>query len=98
MTIKHTPGPWYVDNMSSNDGDILITAKLKGHTTGRLHIANVTGLKGQNNVNLISAAPKLLEAAKAAVPFLVSLGYVGGDIVDGLQSAIAKAEGDYDTI
>lgn len=89
MKRKHTPGPWNMDkygNIKSGDTPI---------ACGGVWLTNTEySPEAKANSALITAAPELLEAAKSAVPFLESLGYVGGDIVDNLKAAIAKAEGE----
>ena len=64
---KHTPGPWYRDDLLPPNGRTVIA-----RTTGGIPISATTddwiGYEGEDeaNAHLIAAAPELLEALKDA--------------------------------
>lgn len=92
--VKHTPGPWTFGFESVDPEWAVVTIK------GGLVVANVNADHRQNaNARLISAAPDLFEALKAALPFIEE-GFRGfgdpdreGHALELMLAAIAKAEG-----
>ena len=100
MTIKHTPGPYFID---SRDDYRIVYAVVDGH---RIEIAyephhtrfyescSITDADGTTaNINLIASAPELLEALKKTLNWLSS--YPGGGALDTWKQAhvaIKKAE------
>ena len=105
MTVKHTPGPWRVDDDSS-DFDIYVVgrpvwgAKRYG-VPGEWDVCTIEILderpdETMANARLMAAAPELLEAAKSMVARWPTDQQNDGPLYDeaqALRSAIAKAEG-----
>lgn len=85
--IKHTPGPWIVNNGQMEVGE----GKLSIEAENEYFIAQVDeGMRQQENAKLISAAPDLLAAL---------MNYVDGcsssiDAASIARAAIAKATGE----
>jgi hypothetical protein len=99
---KHTPGPWVV---VTEDGSIGSVAAADGSAVAQAQIRGT--LKKPNNeerranAHLIAAAPELLKACKAALPYLrnhigMTLDEGPGDRIalDMCEEAIAKATGE----
>lgn len=88
---KHTPGPW-VASKDAVPKDYIQTT-IYAETTGQ-RVATV--FQSEDNVHLIAAAPKLLEACKQLVRRVQELenplNVVSGEQLRGLE-AIAEAEG-----
>lgn len=88
---KHTQGPWEVREMEH----INICGKLPGQgaqSVGRLQVATVTRLRGEETANaaLIAAAPELLAVMKDAQGLLDN---ASAELRKRYRAAIAKAEG-----
>ena len=100
MSIKHTPGPWIgagpsfgdplprytteiVTEWEDEDGEALSICELPFH-----HHDD----ENEANARLIAAAPDLLEALKAAEPYLRHAN-VAYNVYVQARAAIAKAEG-----
>lgn len=81
--VKHTPGPWNVNDERGIDGNIYIEDALGV-------VAIVTD---EANVRLLAAAPELLEVAQG---ILVDdmLQYLPAEYVSKVRAAIAKATGE----
>ena len=63
--VKHTPGPWFVDQYEDEESRHVITSK-----PDHLYVAYTIGGLGKEqeaNADLIAAAPDLLEALRAFV-------------------------------
>lgn len=96
---KHTPGPWKVaahsgqhrSFISSNDESVL-PIKNDG-----IYIAHVLGPDNKANARLIAAAPDLLTALKALLPFTQFAGEMDTTARERAKqdasAAVAKAEG-----
>lgn len=85
---KHTPGPWTALNRGYKshvtDGDMNWSAEIIGPG----HAANA---------RLIAAAPELLEAGEAALPWISGLANKNPSVAPfatALRAAIAKAKGE----
>ena len=85
MTHKHTPGPWYYDDIIDQvesfeeDGNRSLQVKIDCHSDNKLA-----------NTHLIAAAPELLKALEIAqryVPKISGSGYII------IKEAIKKARG-----
>lgn len=92
---KHTPGPW----TASGRGDY---GDLGGNSVVihgrndccRIAVVHHHGYEEDDaNVNLIAAAPELLDATKLAVFEFERDGEVFRDAIRAMKRAIAKAEG-----
>jgi hypothetical protein len=93
MTVKHTPGPWTVDEI-----DVGRTAHILGGVSNFCaEIVATVALEGQEsqaNARLIAAAPDLLEALRRALWCLDHEQYDQDDPYYGaINAAIAKATG-----
>jgi len=91
---KHTAGPWEIRELEH----INICGKLPGQgqqAIGRLQVATVTRLRGQEKANaaLIAAAPELLALCKETLEAVDLDGNNRKGLRQALQAAIAKAEG-----
>jgi len=91
--MKHTPGPWQINEKRDDaweilgpDGDTIYTICELGYTGGN----------ASANATLIAAAPELLNACIAAKAVLASH-YGEGATLMILNAAIAKAEGRADS-
>ena len=86
---KHTKGPWTALEISSlkKDGDVTyLLCNETPHAHGTLY-----GVK-RGDVDLISAAPEMLEALKSALLEMKSK--QGSPVKKKVMEAIAKAEGE----
>lgn len=90
---KHTPGPWYVDDVDQDNIEIIgkpSWACSRNYIDGEWAVAKADDFMGEHpeetaaNARLIASAPDLLKALKAVV--------YSGDF-DAAIAAIAKAEG-----
>lgn len=81
--IKHTPGPWNVNDERGIDGNIYIEDALGV-------VAIVTD---EANARLIAAAPELLEVAQGILADDM-LQYLPAEYVSKVRAAIAKATGE----
>lgn len=83
--IKHTPDPWTAD---LNEGMILSKCINEYGNFIVTHIARDLTNEDKSNVQLMAAAPELLEACKIALS-------EGDELtsIRALQAAISKAEG-----
>ena len=86
--MAHTPGPWDYQNdtIASTHGDI-----------ARVHYQSSRAKKGWDDRPLIAAAPDLLSALKAHLPWDEDYGPVRGwgiwqDAVDAINKAEGKGE------
>ena len=101
MTIKHTPGPWTVDEHQGN-GDLVVRSLDSDDIVANCQ-SDSYGLAEQRememeraaNAQLMSAAPELL-AALEEITELIQWSESGGEeerAYDAARAAIAKAEG-----
>lgn len=97
--MKHTPGPWRFqrEHTVSFDGSGDVAFPIY-NTSGKF--AHVATAMSEANARLITAAPELLEACKAALEFtpaawknLKQTHDAENEYVVRLRAAIAKAEG-----
>lgn len=95
MENKHTKGPWCYSSDVVDRGFYIETVDKSHQNTfiGTIGGGLQSKAEIKSNAALISAAPDLLEAAKAALQFFVSTGRVNLAVVELLQSAIEDAEG-----
>ncbi len=100
MTAKYTPAPWVNDHGLVNGRESC--AKFGDTSSFDLFDTNDYPAEMRDEMmataQLISAAPDLLEALKAARPHVVFVNTIAGDDVlrarlEQLDAAIAKAEG-----
>ena len=100
--MKHTPGPWIIDDESFTDLDgsetiVIFTPEGRGY--GR--VAMVYAEHGRDselwpNANLIATAPDLLEALEYLVLDLENSGEIletDSKRIEFMENAIAKARG-----
>lgn len=104
---KHTPGPWEVTEV--NSGSNLVYRKIRAAKCKNSSGSDSVGFAGayempdqkeaEANARLIAAAPELLAACKAALPYLqdhvaMTLDEGPGDRIafDVMEAAITKAE------
>lgn len=108
MTAQHTPGPMasYTLNISADSG---YESSTEGRCTAHQYGIAIAALHGETttSLDLIAAAPKLLEAAQQAERWIaqqmVDIGWPqeridsppSGSHLFNLRSAIAKATGDH---
>ena len=93
--VKHTPGPWGV-NQSADEGAWDIgTGEWQGDSYGGLQIATAWGFYGraEADARLIAAAPELLQALEAMVALLDADGWSWPQQLADARAAIAKAKG-----
>jgi hypothetical protein len=102
MEAKHTPGPWHiVDN--GHWFDVVVPWKDNPDVVAdycpkicEVHYRSNDDIVGASNVNLIAAAPDLLEALQAIIPDAIGNHIGGPDTqarIDAARAAIAKATG-----
>lgn len=104
--MSHTPGPWVVWGVSSNDGESEVVSNRDGSKTicWTADTYNEDEDEGEatdedlSNARLIAAAPELLEAleaAKGTIEYLLSNDDNGPayNCLELISSAISKAEG-----
>lgn len=95
--VKHTPGPWKVDDDTAHGRMTLIFDQL-----GDLIADTARGMRNvdldsaasecEANARLIAAAPALLEALKELWPFIeADCDGANADLDDPYQAAMAKA-------
>lgn len=91
MDVKHTPGPWAVEQGTGyHVGDTVITARHAGMTsmTPLARISNVLGIDGAApDANLIAVAPDLREHLENMVEWFS--GFEHGDLTS--QETIRQA-------
>lgn len=92
--MKHTPGPWFVDQYEDEESRHVITSK-----PDHLYVAYTIGGLGKEqeaNASLISAAPDLLEACKRLLDAFYEdpLENDTASAVELAYDAIAKATGE----
>ena len=107
----HTPGPWSIKE--TKDGMTIRGDRRRLEIVSLIHeggeqviVGKHTGLDCLTDANarLIAAAPELLEAARAALPYLVRLGdFIGNgegdtpmgrcEVILAVKNALAHAEG-----
>ncbi len=99
---KHTPGPWFVDRSSMVAGHESAEIRTSDCEQESALVATVYQQYGDvlANAHLISAAPELLKALEACLPWVDEYVCTGlhegiGDRVasDKARAAIAKARG-----
>lgn len=85
MEAKHTPGPWLVDDKSSNDVYRYVLAECDDiHPVARVTLDGIRhDSVAEANARLIAAAPELLAAIQAMM-------YAGGK--DEFQAAFDNAK------
>ena len=84
---KHSPGPWEVIEYRGSQGHDCI-----GVSGPQLMCASVNREDGRADAQLISAAPDLLAACRAALADLIASASDDGEVADALYAAIRKAE------
>jgi hypothetical protein len=85
--VSHTPGPWLVQNEGGGEWSIWTRQPHIG-ILASVHREDINGeYPAGKNAALMASAPELLEACE----YIVSLG--GGDALDPVREAIAKARG-----
>lgn len=90
---KHTPGPWH-RNIPPATKYVTVYAGRNTHVT---YVATqyLTPEEVEANINLIAAAPELLERLKQAVEMIKDLRNEHHTVnITGLNATIAKAEGE----
>ncbi len=89
---KFTPGPWEVVSLSGWGSPFSIRMSYVAETAkpNQTHYG-VQSIRREEDANLISAAPELLEAAIEALDLLETISPFEGDVVRHLRKAIAKA-------
>lgn len=92
MTEKHTPGPWrYVrENGSPTTGPHMIVGAIPGYLA---EVRDCGSGDVAANARLISAAPELLAALRAARHYVVCQDALGADLLR-IDAVIAKALGE----
>ncbi len=102
MKIKHTPGPWGCNGLPKDEIDIEAHDEpLRVIATVKRNSTNISAMEAVANVDLIMAAPDLLEACRAMLGVceksLADLTPYAQQLlkptVDKWKAAIAKAEG-----
>ena len=89
-TMKHTPAPWVAEG-STRDGDFAIYNEETYEEVLDIHTGDIK----KNNLNLILAAPDLLEALIEMIelcPFIAP--DITSNLIDNAHAAIAKATGE----
>jgi hypothetical protein len=104
INMKHTPGPWMVGAYPDRDG-VSFSVQEVGDSTGwkqkyphaYLAVSGGWGYceEAKANMQLMAAAPELLDALKSIDRWLNGPGLIGpsGFMHDRVRAAIAKAEG-----
>jgi hypothetical protein len=97
MSETHTPGPWVATARTNAHIDIDAPGQ---HGYGATKVASTSLYKHEANARLIAAAPDLLEALKAILPFIPNTSASEGGAskysenvraADKVRAAIAKA-------
>lgn len=97
--MKHTKGPWEVENLVTNDYEPRHVEIKSGAKMIAKAFYGQTDEECAANAHLIAAAPELLEACRAANNKLCELNQDAGDTLfvaeelDILEKAIVKAQG-----
>jgi len=102
--MSHTPGPWVVWGLSSNDGEAEVVSKQDGSKTICWTADTYNEVDGEgevtsedlSNARLIAAAPDLLAALWELVHYdegSSEQGSYGEEVLMRCKDAIAKAEG-----
>ena len=68
MNAKHTPGPWAVGHEMNSErpGSVPVVAMVRDSLGGKMHVAFVNGMAGEQEANarLIASAPDMLAALR----------------------------------
>lgn len=90
---NHTPGPWRIErqNPSPTTGEWMIAGSAPGYLA---EIRDCGSGDPSANARLIAAAPDLLEALEAIRRYPKIREYVGSELADKADAAIAKARGE----
>lgn len=99
MTNSNTnfpPGPWYVERspmgVRVTHGELEEDGFLRDDVPGIGRVGELGDERALAIAHLIAAAPEMLEACKAALPFAKQYG-TNGFTASMIEAAIAKAEG-----
>lgn len=92
---KHTKGPWRIGDAGTAVFGPRKTDNSLPKTIAKLHNRPISTPEDYANAQLISAAPELLEIAKAYRNLLKTMAQTDGEVATfhHIQSVIAKAEG-----
>lgn len=103
MKTTHTPGPWQLRKFahSGNNSTFVCDSTpdgLRGEFRGQLIASMTTAPETEANLRLISAAPDLLAALKAATWLVLKYRPMGSEdeaspVLSQAHAAIEKAEG-----
>lgn len=96
MTVKHTPGPWKVDEFTRKTNEINIWAD-GTPLIAKVHLRDVSINEQFANADLIAAAPDLLEVLDEAYAELLADSHRDGPrslLLTRIEVAIAKATGE----
>lgn len=95
--FKGTEGPWTKHDKGGHPYPYICGPKeITEYGEDNFVLAYVTGMDAKHNINLIAAAPELLEALIACKTVLVGVSYTDYPVEDELtaaRAAIAKALG-----
>ena len=92
---KHTPAPWFVDEITRKTNEIKIWAK-GTPLIARVFLRDVSINEQYANAELIAAAPDLLEALKLCAAVCAGEALDKSSLINALEAsraAIAKATG-----
>jgi hypothetical protein len=106
---KHTPGPWHIIEAESQEGyaELVVTSTHNAvgldDDVGCFVYGGTDDLQKvkRANARLIAAAPDLLAALEAALPWMMNISVEHGfaaDVLDDMRLAIAKAMGTTETL
>jgi hypothetical protein len=107
---KHTPGPWYVfntadifTNLGAKNAEGIEASSRDGWMIADCDMGGLCLAEVRANSSLIAAAPELLEALEAILPFIPNSSAAEGGAArfsanvaaaDKVRAAIAKARGE----
>jgi len=90
--VKHTSGPWSVDQLDDN-GQRVVRGEHIEIATCWHHCVGSIEKEMEANAHLIAAAPDLLDALRDALAYMDRGTWPGYDPVQTAKRAISKAEG-----
>jgi hypothetical protein len=99
LTVKHTPGPWRVNNNIGKKSEIGVTADEAPCIIAIMGNQRTWPLEAKANARLIASAPEMLTMLKELIAQIdysfdiMPLGCIGKKAIREAKEVIAKAEG-----
>jgi len=95
MSARHTPGPWHRNIKPARRYPVIFAGR-NTHVATIHHTTGISDEEAEANHDLITSAPKLLEALKALLAYeddRPARGTHGATVYAAAERAVAEAEG-----